>query len=61
MLFSSAAGEDATSSHATGTASITTSLLPVTSLAALLIVCFLYKNDHRIFKPGEITIRRGLR
>jgi hypothetical protein len=22
---------------------------------------FLYKNEHRIFKPVEITIRRGLR
>jgi hypothetical protein len=22
---------------------------------------FLYKNEYRIFKPAEITIRRGLR
>jgi hypothetical protein len=25
------------------------------------LVYFLYKNEYRIFKPVEITIRRGLR
>jgi hypothetical protein len=24
-------------------------------------ICFLYKNEYGIFKPVEITIRRGLR
>jgi hypothetical protein len=24
------------------------------------LMCFLYKNEYRIFKPFEITIRRGL-
>jgi hypothetical protein len=24
-------------------------------------MCFLYKNEHRIFKPVEITIKRGLK